>query len=266
MPILDTTLTSRYELKYLLPESRLPQLRSYFKPFMRLDQHAHASATGRYGTTSLYLDTADLACFAAGERGDKNRFKLRIRTYGEGAEAPAFMEVKKRADRLVRKSRAKVTREAANELVGNAGAWISGYLSGGQRDLKEFMFWSQRAKFYPVVFVRYLREAYESTGPDPVRITFDSEIEFAIAIEASLWTTGLRWQPVPLDEVIFELKFSDRCPSWAVEMVRHFQLERRSASKYGRTVGHLLGAGVTLPALLLGQRPAFRDLTSWKAL
>lgn len=251
MPI-DTTLTSRYELKYLLTPSQVSAIRTYIKPFVRPDDYASLSPWSSYTITSLYLDTEELDCFEATREGHKTRFKLRIRTYTDHTEDPAFFEVKKRLGGLIRKSRAKVTRKAASELFTTRFSWIQGLVGSQHQDFKEFIYKSQTADYYPVMFVRYEREAYQSTDMDPVRVTFDSNITHAVAHDTSLTTWGLKWTPTSFGRVIMEVKFTDLCPSWARDMIHAHQLQRASASKYARAVGDALRTGLRLPAALPG--------------
>lgn len=256
MSILDTTLTSRYELKYLLSPPQVAAIRNHITPFVRPDDYASLSPWSTYTITSLYLDTEDLACFEATREGHKSRFKLRIRTYTEQTEDPAFFEVKKRLGGLVRKSRAKVNRQAASELFTTRFSWVQGLVGSQHQDFKEFVYKSQTSDFYPVIFVRYDREAYQSVDMDPVRVTFDSNITHAVAHDNSLATWGLAWTPTSFDRVIMEIKFTDLCPSWARDMIHCYQLQRASASKYARAVGDALQSGLRLPAALPGSSTA----------
>jgi hypothetical protein len=83
----DTTQTAsalhrfnRYEIKYLMDESHLPELRDKLKERMQVDSHhlVHGPAL----ITSLYYDTRDLRCYWEKIEGLKFRRKLRIRVYG----------------------------------------------------------------------------------------------------------------------------------------------------------------------------------------
>ena len=49
-----------------------------------------------------------------------------------------------------------------------------------------------------------------------------------------------RYRPVPLQGVILELKFTDRCPSWLGDIIRSLDLRRRSFSKYSTCAAALL--------------------------
>lgn len=250
MAIIDSTLTSRYELKYILKPDRVEAVESYCRPFVQLDLYSAKTGDG-YTINSLYLDTEDLDCYEATNDGHKTRFKLRIRTYDE-FQGPVFFEIKKRLGRLIRKSRAQVDPQIAADLLAGRFGEIRAKSGRQSQDFNEFLHVSQKDPYYPIVFVRYRRKAYESLGVDPVRITFDTELEYAVAHDAALSTEGLTWHEIPIPGVVLEIKFTDRCPSWAVELVHFFQLQRRSVSKYGRSVAAALRADLKLPATMPG--------------
>jgi len=109
----DRTLSSRYECKYLIPPRFVPAIRQFITPFLRPDRYALGREGYRYTISSLYLDTPDLRLFHQTVKGEKNRFKLRIRTYSDAPNDPVFFEIKKRCDRVIRKRRAKVCRTEA---------------------------------------------------------------------------------------------------------------------------------------------------------
>ena len=251
MAIIDSTLTSRYELKYVIKPSMHEALLRFCEPFIQPDKFTAKSEHGHYTISSLYLDTRDLTCYHATNDGEKNRFKMRIRTYDD-SEGPAFFEIKKRLGQLIRKSRAHVSRADADHLLNGRLSWIGSQKGKRDKDLHEFLHFSQRADYFPILTVKYQRQALQSRGSDPVRVTFDSAMQYAIASDTRLSTEAAFWRPIPVPGIVMELKFTDCCPSWAVDMVRFFQLQRQSVSKYKKAVDHALGEDLQLPAVALG--------------
>ena len=105
-------LACRYELKYLISEARgsRPWIR-YIRPFLEYDRYSKLQRGGMYPIVSLYLDSDDMQLCKETLTGLKNRFKLRIRSYTDEPEYPRFFEIKRRINRVILKSRARVTDE-----------------------------------------------------------------------------------------------------------------------------------------------------------
>lgn len=228
----DRTLTSRYECKYLIPRARVPALRRFLDPFMGPDRFAARHADHRYPICSLYLDGPDLALYRSTVRGLKNRFKLRVRTYSDDPRSPVFFEIKKRIDAVVRKSRAPLDRRRARRLLSPRPSGLRRAPQVLAPAIEEFCHQCRCVVARPVLKIRYTREAYESKGGDPVRITFDRELMYAVPRRFDLAHDAGDWRRTPLEGVILEIKFTDHCPGWVGEMIRVFQLQKRSVAKY----------------------------------
>lgn len=222
----DRTLSSRYELKYWLPPQLVPEVRRHLRPFTRLDPFSVNRPGSRYAISSLYLDTPTFDLYRTTIEGHRNRFKLRIRVYSDNPEDPVFFEVKKRADLVVRKSRARVPRDLANRFL--AGEPIPSQGSA----FDDFVHHYNRVGALSMMRVRYEREAYESTGGDPVRVTFDTSVNYAVTTRPNLRINGVGWAETPTEGVILEVKFTDNCPSWVPSMIRALGIERASVPKY----------------------------------
>lgn len=227
MPPPDRTLASRYELKFWLAPERIVDVRRSIRPFVRPDRFAARQPGYRYLLSSLYLDSPGLDCYRTTIEGHRNRFKLRIRTYSDDPADPLFCEIKSRSDQVVFKRRARVDRETIQQFL--AGHPISG---GVSEPLAEFMQLTRRLGAGPLLRVRYEREAYESTGRDPVRITFDTQLHHNMTRRPTLELRGPGWAPTPTEGAILEVKFTDNCPSWVTSMVRSLSLLRTSVPKY----------------------------------
>ena len=188
----------------------------------------------RYPVSTTYLDTASLTCLEGNIQGFKNRFKLRIRTYGGGPEEPAFFEVKKRIGVLVRKSRAAVGASAVEPLLQGRPDLARSVSGSSIPDFLEFLAISRQAQWRSVVGVHYLREAYVSRAADPVRVNFDSELKYVPTrgLLAPNYDKSSDWSDIPVSGTVLEIKFTNRCPSWVLDLIRRFQLQQRSVSKF----------------------------------
>jgi len=236
----DITLASRFECKYVISPLLVPALREFVQPFARPDRFAASRSDGRYPICSLYLDSEDLLLYQQTAGGEKNRFKLRVRSYADDESAPLFFEVKRKVNNIVQKRRARVPRD-------RAWALLDGRL---ERDLAaldpEFEYFASHMDLVsarPLVRVRYMREAYESIAGDPVRVTLDTELMHVGTFDVDVRHDRGRWVTTPVEGVILELKFTEIFPSWVRDLVRVFGLKQQPVPKYVLSVDHMLLGG-----------------------
>ncbi len=235
----------RFEHKYIIPERLCGPIRDFISFFCELDPYSRREANHQYVITSLYLDTPDRAFYRAVQDRALNRFKLRIRTYGEGADGPVFFEVKRRRKETIVKTRTRVEEGTWPELLNGDSVVRSDLTSGREvQFLNEFLYLAAMHQAAPSVKVRYSREAYRSPVYDSVRVTFDRRLGVAPAdgydLRSHLRSRRSIDDPVSVDApfsgIILELKFSGHAPFWMTELVRRFGLARRGFSKYCRGV------------------------------
>lgn len=239
----DRTLRSRYERKYILPAEMVPAVRGFIAPFVRPDEFAARTPDHRYPLASLYLDSPDLATYRMTAQGMKNRFKLRVRSYSDDPAAPVYCEVKRRVNDAILKRRACVSRERAVRLA--TGSWRG---AGDDPALAEFAEAAFGLGARPVCRVRYVREAYEATGGEPLRITFDTRLECRGATRADFGLDGPGWSPARVHGTILEIKFTGRFPDWVNELARRFDLQRCSAAKYVFSIDAVRALGLPVAA------------------
>lgn len=219
---------SRFEYKYLVSEAAARVLRARIAPFTRLDPHTRGPE-GQYTISSLYLDTPDLQLLEMGLTGRAERFKLRVRRYSELPSEPAFLEVKRRVNGIVHKTRTRVSGPAASALLRSGTRPRDASSPAG---LLEFQRRVLALRARPVLNVRYRREAHVSRGPDGVRVTFDRGLECSDGRRGELAPLPFAWRAVELPGVVLEIKFTTAFPAWLGALARAFDLERRSVSKY----------------------------------
>jgi hypothetical protein len=244
---------SRFECKYMIEPRLCEEIRAFIKPFMQPDRYALRHPNYTYPISSLYLDSPDLQLYNQVLAGEKNRFKLRVRTYSDKPEDPVFFEVKKRMNLILSKRRALLDRAAAREmLIHDFPTLPAGMAQGLMPDLDEFTSCRLLIGAKPVLRVRYMREAYESKVQDPVRLTFDTKLFHAVTLDGELSHSDGEWVKTPLEGVILEMKFTDRFPSWMSDMAEFFQLTRCSVPKYVMSVDQVLSSPRTRVVTLGG--------------
>lgn len=230
----DRTLSSRYECKYLVRPETLPAIRAMVRPFVKPDRFAQGQPGYRYPLSSLYLDSPDLDLYQTTIEAHRNRYKLRVRSYSDDPSSKVYFEIKRRSDQVILKTRAATSRAIAQRLLEGRG------LEDVPASLRKFLLSMLEISAEPVLRVRYRREAYESLGRDPVRLTFDTQIEHAVTRTPNLSIGGDAWTSTPLGGVVVEIKFSDACPSWVPATIDRLELVRESIPKYVSSLSEAL--------------------------
>lgn len=234
------SIPARYELKYLLTPKQVDAVRDSIAGVCSLDRYSAAAARQRYTITSLYLDTGDLGFYRAHIDRAPRRLKLRVRRY-DSENSPVFLEVKRRDDQMVLKTRA----------ITSQHDWLARmqHPSDGDEALHDFSAVLERTHAEPRLLVRYQREAWASDVDEYARVTFDSALTFQAWEQLSLdgWDDG--WTPIDdaatqeslRSLLVLELKFAGRAPPWMVSLVRRLDLLRRGFSKYVAGVDQVWG-------------------------
>jgi hypothetical protein len=246
----DRMLACRYEMKYLVDEIRAAGMVQYIRPFLELDRYSKLQRGGMYPIVSLYLDSPEAQLCRESLTGVKNRFKLRIRSYTDEPEYPRFFEIKRRINRVIMKSRARVMDRDVSLLLQGRSLPPRGYTTD-ESALSQFQFYAATIRAGPIVLVRYLRQAFEGTSEDRVRVTFDRQLFYKITDEPRVRLGGSGWQHNNLTtgHTILEIKFTGRYPTWLSRLVREFDLEVTPISKYATSVTQACGLGFCGPAL-----------------
>jgi hypothetical protein len=232
----------RYEAKYVIPSRLVPRIREFIRPFCMPDPNTHGDPP-EYVITTLQLDTPDLALHRAKMNEAKNRFKLRVRTYGEPGESAVYLEVKRKIRGTIVKSRAKVpfdrwservVRDTRVNLTFKSREEENGYLN--------FVRLVRETGARPVVLVRYNRESYFGKYDTYARVTFDRRLLYQRTSSWDSWGRNGRWlaMDTPLAQnhgnrysgVVLEIKTLSDAPHWMMDLIQHFNLERSGHCKY----------------------------------
>jgi len=232
--ITDRTLWCRHEIKYVITEPEAAAIAEFVKPYMQPDRYCISLPRGSYPIVSLYLDSENLQLCQESMHGQKNRFKLRIRSYTDELDYPRFFEIKRRAGSIIIKSRSQVLhRHLASLLSGST--WPQG-VENGESSLRQFILYMNSIGAKPIVRTRYLRKAFEGKIDHRVRVTFDRDLCYNITKTADVTLDGRGWQRMYLNRVILEIKFTGRYPAWLDRMVKYFGLRQQSVSKYASSI------------------------------
>ena len=228
----DRTLTSRFELKYLLDDGQATAVRAFIAPFMRPDPFAATRPDLRYEISSLYFDTADLLLCNMTRQGIKNRFKLRVRSYSDEPADPVYLEVKRRMNKTILKHRACMSRNEAQGAITGLLAHAASGLAVSSAAAQEFVGLVAACAARPTCRVRYRREAYEATTGAPLRVSLDHGVEHLETTIYDLTIDSPGWRSSGIRPVILEIKYTDAFPTWLSDMVHLLGIQPLSVAKY----------------------------------
>lgn len=231
----DKLQKQRFEIKYRISEYKAQEIRHFVSQYLALDPYGATQADHSYPVHSLYLDTDAMKTFHDTINGNRNRYKLRIRYYENGDDKPVYFEIKRRFDRVIAKKRAKVDRHNVSVLLsGQMPSMEQAVIKTPEQfeSLEHFCYLVNQINARPKIHVAYLREAYEPEGSNAVRVTFDRQVTSESQRSTGLATTMNEPVSVFGDEVILELKFTNRYPIWLQELTQLFHLRQDSAAKY----------------------------------
>jgi len=233
----DRTLRCRHEIKYHISESEAEAITQFIKPYIQMDRYSKLHRKGDYPIVSLYLDSNELQLCRESLHGHKNRFKLRIRSYTDEPDYPRFLEIKRRMNTIIIKSRARVLASDVPTLLAGLPLPPQNYTADTDT-INQFQLYMNNIRAKPAVLVRYMRRAYEGSSHNRVRVTFDRELAYCVTNLHEVRLAGGGWQrnPYTMGGVILEIKFTDCYPSWLSQMVKYFNLRQRSISKYASSI------------------------------
>lgn len=242
-------LARRYELKYRISESTAQKVKGFVTAFLSPDPYTRRWPDGQYTICSLYMDSERFDLFRETVLDKCNRFKLRIRGYDDEPESPVYFEIKRKFNGIIYKSRAKAGKSEIASIL--KGHYLPPNATEADRTtLKQYVHYAHCLQARPIVLVRYKREAYEGQMDTRARVTFDRQLMYYETDKSVFKLNGQGWKKVPINFVVLEIKFTDYFPVWLVDMIRLFNLNRQSMSKYGNAVKQLSRAGTVIPEFL----------------
>ena len=228
----------RFELKYFMTEETALLVRDFVCSYLDFDEYSVGKPNYSYPVHSLYLDSDTLQLYWETINGNKNRYKLRLRYYSTSADAPVFFEVKRRVNNCIMKQRGGVKQEAVPLLLMGHLPQPEHLVSKAPNQLvalQNFCNLAQSIQAVPKAHIYYMREAYVSDD-DQVRVTIDRKVYGAANLDYSI-TTEMHDPTLGFpNQVILELKFTNRFPDWFRELVRVFGVMQCGAAKYCESI------------------------------
>lgn len=237
----EDTQIDRYELKYIVHPSIVPGIRDFIKPFVAEDHHA-GPGIPEYTVTTLQLDSPFNSLHYAKERKARNRFKLRIRTYGTDGKVPYFLEIKRKVRSVILKSRVILhPADYCQETLKNPNPNLPFASDAQYQNYLEFVRLVRTVTAAPKIFIRYIRESYKGICETYSRVTLDRSLCYRPA--RGSWEFPLNeknWYCMdtemalrtPFSGHILELKCGSEMPIWMLELIERFDLVKVGFCKY----------------------------------
>jgi hypothetical protein len=227
----------RLEYKFLVPVSKLNDLRDALRPFVFIDEYADREIEKEYTCRSIYYDTAKMDDYHDKLAGIKLRKKLRIRGYNQpGEDSVVFLEIKRKNENHISKNRAPLLYSNLDVLLETQN--FEEYLLKKKnfvdavKDASNFFYFYKLKNYSPMVLVTYEREAYYSKHDSTLRITLDKNLRsLPLPKISNLYDESTLKKAMP-NNFILELKFFSGFPQWLQKIVQRFELKREAISKY----------------------------------
>ncbi len=230
----------RHEFKYIIRPRQAPEIREYLLNFCEPDAHARGNPPG-YTVITLQLDSPSLALHLAKDRQSLNRFKLRLRTYTTRGNAPVFLEIKRKLNTIISKSRCRLPAACDVQAAVERPRRLPFARRREENTYLEFVRLTRQIGARPVVLIRYERESYASAIDNYARVTFDRRLCYRRTSRYDIPPrNGCRWRAAdthaaferPFSGVILELKCTRDQPLWMAELIRRFDLTECGFCKY----------------------------------
>lgn len=215
----------RNEWKYYLSAADFQIIQNRIGKFLNVDENANYSKS--YNIHSLYFDDYSNTCLYENEAGINKRHKWRIRYYDDLSDI--FLEKKEKINNLCKKRSCKISKEQYSCLINGECEKI--IYDENNELIKEFCIEIMTKLYKPKVIISYERIAYV----DPItniRITYDKNISASNEISKFLSNDYIRFQILPINKNILEIKFDDILPSHIKKAVQIKTLNKITFSKY----------------------------------
>jgi hypothetical protein len=223
----------RFEFKYIVNESTRKKIEYVVRQNMVLDGYCLNMPNSHYRIRSVYFDDRNFSCYHEKMDGVLNRFKFRLRAYGDNDKfklAPVFLEEKGRKNAFSYKNRMVVSSELYRQILNSDWKKLQEVAQDNSQVLHRFISSGIRSSLHPVLRVDYLRRAYVNSYGYRFRLTFDNDLRAVEALDIN--TLGKRNRKVIPGDFIVEIKFENQIPLWFIRLVEENNLQRVSISKY----------------------------------
>jgi SPX domain protein involved in polyphosphate accumulation len=219
----------RFEYKYHLHVSQYLAVKFAIQPYMAIDDYTLASSNKKYFVRSLYFDSLSFHAFHDKIDGNRDRLKLRIRTYTENPEEVEILkaEIKVRKNVTTEKYVAPIDLSDYACFMENHH-WPALYFKNTV--LSEFERYFHLKSQTPCVLVEYEREGFRARTGEELRITFDHKVRSTRSDQ--LFPKNPIFHEHSPGLITLEIKCNKLQPDWLHRLVRDHGLCIAPNSKF----------------------------------
>lgn len=234
----------RHELKYAVPANYIEPITDFLLIYCDLDYYSEIAENHFYQVNSLYFDTRDHEFLRNRLYGKDGRFNMRARCYGDGGQAPYFLEIKRKYGFTGVKYRSVLSEDEWPSMLTDAGYRVPNTDTTEQRLNKEtFLRVALSYAIEPKILTQYKRRAFVSVVDRYARATMDTNMRYKRQEICSFFTdksmTNYDNETIYANNcsgdgtVILELKCNiGEVPTWMLDLISTFQLKQQGFSKY----------------------------------
>ncbi|MER0122703.1 polyphosphate polymerase domain-containing protein [Streptococcus sp. ZJ93] len=216
----------RQESKYIVEKSVFTQLERELREHMVADDYAKSSIT------TIYFDNDQFGMIQDALAKKYGREKVRMRVYDRkpSAESQAFLEIKKKENKVGFKYRLTSTPVAVMNYIEND---IQDATIADEKVTSELATLRKRyGQMKPKMYISYDRVSFKGKEDKKVRLTVDQNLlyrDHQVDVMLGKYGSAL----LDPDKVIMEIKVPDEQPAWLIVLLEKYQIEKQSFSKYG---------------------------------
>lgn len=193
-----------------------------------LAKDIHGDDNGKYQVHNLYFDDYKNSCAKGNDAGVSERFKYRIRYYGNRCESMK-LECKEKRNGYCHKESCRISLEEyrmimegkTNELIWQTEEPL----------LKRFCVCCMTRRFMPKVMIDYERTAYMEDITN-IRVTLDEKISAADDFAHFADGNYMRYPVQEKGQYILEVKFDYMLPGYIRHIITNRKLVLSAFSKY----------------------------------
>ena len=235
----------RREKKLLVDSQLIPVLKQEFLRYMRPDKHNKDGLP--YVISNLYFDNDcdDSIRHSISKPSFKEKLRLRVYGLSPAKDSEAFIELKKKLNRVGTKRRAVLTLGQAEDYIAT-GRHPDGLSYLDEQVLREIDYYLSVTHAAPKVYISYQRNAYFGMEDSSLRITIDQDIltrRDNLVLDDGRYGTPL----LPEGKTLLEIKFTGALPMWMANLMSQYHLTFGSFSKYGTEYKHFLWNNHQIP-------------------
>ena len=193
---------------------------------MEIDSHTPPG--GRYLIHSLYFDDYKDTSIYTTDSGLSDRFKWRIRYYGDDLSYIILEKKEKKEGRCHKKS-CKITIDEYNKIISEDASSL--IFETEKKLIKELTIDILINNYRPKIIIDYERMAYVEEITN-VRVTFDMKISASYELENFLDGDYQSFYVLPSGVNVLEVKFDNILPSYIRNIIESYNFKQGSFSKY----------------------------------